>query len=108
MVEGFRSSKYHACMSHPAEITDMNDRNDPMELHGRMSEPKGRKSREKSVARMVKLPVGLLVLMALVEGPAHSEKLTRRIIGDTMGRFVEPSTLHDELVRLELRGLVVR
>ena len=76
--------------------------------NSRYSMPKGRESREKSVERMIKLPVGLLVLMASAGGPTHGTELVRRIIGDTMGRVVDRSTLYDELARLEAHGLVSR
>jgi len=74
----------------------------------RYAGPKGWESREKSLQLSLQLPVGLLILMALAEGPAYGTQLARRIIGDTMGRLVERSTLYDELARLEQRELVKR
>lgn len=78
-------------------------------VHNRYATPKGRQSREKSLGKIVGLPSGLLALMALAEGPAYSAELTRRIVGNTMGGYVERgASLSNELARLEAKGLVKR
>ena len=70
--------------------------------------PKGRSSREKSQDRMLDLPVGLRILLALSGGAATGAEISRRINGDSLGCHVSDTTLYDELRRMEERGLVMR
>jgi DNA-binding PadR family transcriptional regulator len=73
-----------------------------------LREPKGRESREKSDERIMGLPVGFHILLALGAGPATGSEIAQRILGDTLGRYVSSMSLYDELHRLEERGWVMR
>jgi DNA-binding PadR family transcriptional regulator len=65
-------------------------------------------SRHKSRDRLLHLPLGFHVLLALEEGPAHGAEIARRVLEHSMGRYVGGTSLYDEIRRLERSGLVER
>src|SRR5690242_7358838 len=64
--------------------------------------------RAKSSDKLLSLPRGFLILLALKEGPANGLELGKRILGDTMGRYLVGGAFYEELNVLEQSGWIDR